>query len=48
MGQQRNLAALATVAIIVAIVILPLITASLVQEASGRTRGSARKGAATG
>jgi hypothetical protein len=34
MGQQRNLAALATVAIIVAIVILPLITASLVQEAS--------------
>jgi predicted PurR-regulated permease PerM len=37
MGQRRNLAALATVAIIVAIVILPatLITASLVQEASG-------------
>jgi predicted PurR-regulated permease PerM len=36
-GQRRNLAALATVAIIVAIVILPatLITASLVQEASG-------------
>jgi hypothetical protein len=38
MGQQRNLAALATVAIIVAIVILPLITASLVQEASGPVR----------
>jgi predicted PurR-regulated permease PerM len=37
MGQRRNLAALATVAIIVAIVILPatLIAASLVQEASG-------------
>jgi predicted PurR-regulated permease PerM len=37
MGQRRNLAALATVAIIVAIVILPatLITASLVQEVSG-------------
>jgi predicted PurR-regulated permease PerM len=37
MGQRRNLAAVATVAIIVAIVILPatLITASLVQEASG-------------
>ena len=37
MGQRRNLAALATVAIIVAIVILPatLITASLVEEASG-------------
>jgi predicted PurR-regulated permease PerM len=37
MGQRCNVAALATVAIIVAIVILPatLITASLVQEASG-------------
>jgi predicted PurR-regulated permease PerM len=37
MRQQRNLAALATVMIIVVIVILPLtlITASLVQEASG-------------
>jgi predicted PurR-regulated permease PerM len=37
MGQRRNPAACATVAIIVAIVILPatLITASLVQEASG-------------
>ena len=37
MRQRRNLAALATVTIIVAIVILPatLITAALVQEASG-------------